>query len=285
MATGTAKWQNQFQHTKMMKTGYSVTLDKVSFNPPSKNSKGVLNEVSFSVAEGEFLTLIGRNGHGKTSIIKAIAGELEEGYVSGTVKIGQDLIKRAVYKHASGVGIVHQFVQYDLIDSLSILKNIQIRQLFSNDHQQRINAMDNDWKANLNSDLSSFIKEKDFAPDLHTLVSKLSGGQRQLLNVLIALKFEHSENGCKLILLDEHLTSLDIVIQKKVMEMIENLTRQQNSNDNHRNTTVIMVTHDFDYALKYSDRILVIKNGKNESEILNSDTTNWNREFLEKKLE
>lgn len=269
---------------KQEKTGYSLELDKVSFNPPTKDSKGVLNEVTFSVAEGEFVTLIGRNGHGKTSIIKAIAGELEEGFVTGKVKIGLQEIKGAAYKHANGVGIVHQFVQYDLIDNLSILKNIQIRQLFSNDHLQRKKAIDSNWEAQLNEDLSNFIKEKDFAPDLNTLVGKLSGGQRQLLNVLIALKFEHSDNGCRLLLLDEHLTSLDVVIQKQVMLLIEKLTNEGNKKT-PRNTTIVMVTHDFEYALKYSDRIIVIKSGKNVSEILKTDTANWKKENLEKAIE
>jgi putative tryptophan/tyrosine transport system ATP-binding protein len=268
-----------------METGYSLILDKVSFNPPSKNTKGVLNDISFSVEEGEFVTLIGRNGHGKTSIIKAIAGELEEDYVTGTVKIGLNIIKGPVYLYASGVGIVHQFVQYDLIDCLSILKNIQIRQLFSNDQQRREKASDINWEANLNDDLSKFIKEKDFAPNLNTIVENLSGGQRQLLNVLIALKFEHAVDGCNLLLLDEHLTSLDVVIQKKVMNIIEGLTKVKDGLKTYRNTTIIMVTHDFEYALKYSDKILVIKNGKIIEEILKSETTKWVIEYLEKSIE
>lgn len=254
---------------KKVDMAYSVELKNYSFNPTK--TKGVLNNISFKIAEGEYVALIGRNGEGKTSIIKAISGELEEN-IMGSVQVG--LAEGADLIHKLGdVGIVHQFVQDDLIDSLSISKNIQIRQALSNDENVRRSAKFKNWDARINSLITKHLSTDDFAPPLNTIVSKLSGGQKQLLNVLIALKLEHSlDNICSLLLLDEHLTSLDIVIEKKVTELIDKLTIIRGE----RKTTIIMVTHDIDHALT-TDRILVIKDGTVKTEILKSNKMEWNK--------
>lgn len=256
---------------------YSVELKNFNFTPPQK-AKGVLNNVSLKVQEGEFVSLIGRNGEGKTSIIKAISGELDE-YTSGFVKVGA--VEGSGPIHKSGnVGVVHQFVQDDLIDALSISTNIQIRQAQSNNETIRKNASFRNWDAKANELITAHLNTEDFTPTLNTPVGKLSGGQKQLLNVLIALKLEHSqENNCSLLLLDEHLTSLDIVIEKKVNQLIDKLTL----NNGKRNTTIIMVTHDLDHALT-SDRILIIKDGTVKKEIIKTNSTEWNKPYLESEI-
>jgi putative ABC transport system ATP-binding protein len=260
---------------------YPVTIENLSFNPPSDSPKRVLNGVTFSVEPGEFVSLIGRNGHGKTSIIKAIAGELDYDYVTGRVMVGEGVVKGPVYQVASGVGIVHQFVQDDLIESLSIKKNIQIRQLFSNDRKSRLEATGKNWEANTNRRLSKFIGQgKDLKVGLRTLVEKLSGGQKQILNVLTALELEHTQDECHLLLLDEHLTGLDVVIQKRVMELINELIVDKRTNK--RKTTVIMVTHDLEVALNYSDTILIIKNGTIAETVTKKRKHTWRKDYLER---
>lgn len=261
--------------------GYNVVIDNFSFFPQTESTKGVLNNINLNIRAGEFVSIIGRNGHGKTSIMRAIAGELDEGHkTNGIVKIGNILIDKPINEKINGVGIVHQFVQFDLIDTLSISKNIQIRQLFSNDREIRNKVNDSDWIANTNTLLSDFIADNDFTLNINYLVNKLSGGQRQLLNVLIALKLEHSIKGCKLLLLDEHLTSLDVITKKKVMDLIESLTNFANN----RLTTIIMVTHDFDYALKYSDKIIVIHSGSVKEQIIKNEKDKWVYSYLEQAI-
>jgi len=107
---------------KPMSQGYSISLSKVHFNP---KDKGVLNGVDIDVKAGEFVSLVGRNGQGKSSIMKAISGELD--HWTGEIKVGNLVIREPIGNILPSVGIVHQFVQYDLIDELSIYKNIQIR--------------------------------------------------------------------------------------------------------------------------------------------------------------
>lgn len=261
--------------------GYNVEIENFSFFPQADSSRGVLNNINLSIKTGEFISIIGRNGHGKTSIMRAIAGELDEGNkTNGSVRIGNILIDKPINEKINGVGIVHQFVQFDLIDTLSISKNIQIRQLFSNDKDIRNKVNESDWIADTNTLLSDFIANDDFHLNINHLVNKLSGGQRQLLNILIAIKLEHSAKGCKLLLLDEHLTSLDVITKKEVMSLIELLT---NVNDK-RSTTIIMVTHDFDYALRYSDRIIIIQNGSVKEQIFKNETSKWINNYLEKAI-
>lgn len=257
---------------------YSIEIDSLSYKPMVRE-KGVLIDVSFTVNEGEFVSIIGRNGHGKTSIIRAIAGELKREDTSGVVRVAGFDVIGPIHKQANGVGIVHQFVQDDLIDVLSIKKNIQIRQYFSVSRKIRKNAVECDWVAYATQLISKFIKNKAITSDLTNLVGKLSGGQRQILNVLIALKLEH-ESDCELLLLDEHLTSLDIVIQRDVMSLINKFI--YNQDQNKRKTTVVMVTHNIEYALEFSDKIIIVKNGSvNKNDIIQkNDLQKWNKEYF-----
>lgn len=254
--------------------GYEIVVKNLKFNPPKGNKKGVLRDISFKVKEGEFISFIGRNGHGKSSIFKAISGELK--HIEGIVKVGTSIIDKPIYKLCDGVGIVHQYVQDDLIPELSILKNIQIRKSNCNDKKIRRETHEANWRPKLNARLSEFLSSEDFTPTNDTLVDDISGGQRQLLNVLISIEFEHSVDiGCKLLLLDEHLTSLDKVVQKKVMLLVDKLVRKGDNKP-----TILMITHDFEYALEYSDAIIVIFEGAVKETIKKTDKQKWNLEYL-----
>lgn len=259
--------------------GYDVKVENLCFNPPKGNKKGILRNISFDIKNGDFISFIGRNGHGKSSIFRAISGELK--YSEGLVKVGNCIIDKPIYKLCDGVGIVHQYVQDDLIPELSILKNVQIRQSNSNDRTIRKETTETNWKPRLNTRLSDFLRSDDFTPTNETLIEDLSGGQRQLLNVLISIEFEQSPKiGCKLLLLDEHLTSLDKVIQKKVMLLIDELLISNKKNS----PTILMITHDFEYALQYSDSIIVIFEGAVKERIYNTNLTKWSMEYLNKVL-
>lgn len=254
--------------------GYEIEINNLKFSPPKGNSKGILRNISLNIKSGQFVTFIGRNGHGKSSIFNAISGELK--YVTGTVKVGNTIINSSIHKLMEGVGIVHQYVQDDLIKEYSILKNIQIRQLFSVDSKIRQDANKNDWVPKINARLADFITSADFKPTNDTLVDELSGGQRQLLNVLIALEFEHSSNiGCRLLMLDEHLTSLDVIIQRKVMNLITKIV-----SDMKFKPTILMITHDFQYALEFSDEICIVKEGEIKEVILKNNKNKWKMDYL-----
>ena len=258
--------------------GYDINVLNLNFNPPKGNKKGVLRDVSFKINNGEFVSFIGRNGHGKSSIFKAISGELK--YIKGTVQVGNCIIDQPIYKLCDGVGIVHQYVQDDIIPELSILKNIQIRLSNCNDKKIRRQVIETNWKPKLHARLSEFLSSDDFTPTNETLVDDLSGGLRQLLNVLISIEFEHAPSiGCKLLLLDEHLTSLDKVIQKKVMLLIHKLANRTNEKP-----TILMITHDFEHALMYSDSIIVIFDGSVKEIIKKSENDKWNMEYLNNAL-
>ncbi|MDR2117938.1 MAG: ATP-binding cassette domain-containing protein [Tannerellaceae bacterium] len=273
-----------------MAKGYDININNLRFTPPKGNEKGILRGISFTVTSGEFVSFIGRNGHGKTSIFKAILGELNRHHIEGEIKVGNTVINKSIHELCGGVGIVHQYVQDDLIPELTILKNIQIRMANSTNKEVRKNAFEEDWKQQLNAILADFLKTDDFTPTNDQLIENLSGGQRQLLNILISIKFEHSSTiGCKLLLLDEHLTSLDKVIQKKVMELVMKLTGRnpENNPENkpENKPTILMITHDFEYALQYSNSIIVVYEGVVKERIEKSDRSKWTTGYLNKVIE
>ena len=263
-----------------MGKGYEVNVTNLKFAPPKGNEKGILRDVTFKINSGAFVSFIGRNGHGKTSVFKAILGELK--HTNGTIEVGHTTINKPIHDLCEGVGVVHQYVQDDLIPELTILKNIQIRQANSKVGEVRKYSLRDDWAQSINAKLADFLKAKDFTPTNDQLVENLSGGQRQLLNVLTSIEFEHSsETGCKLLLLDEHLTSLDKAIQKKVMELISKIIEADDGNK----PTILMITHDFEYALKYSDSIIVIYEGEVKERIEKNDTAKWNMNYLNSVIE
>ena len=259
---------------------YEIKVEEFSYNPPN-SLKGVLHNISFEVRAGEFVSLVGRNGQGKTSIIQAIAGELDTQYTTGKIQVGTTTVTRPINQIIKGVGVVHQFVQDDLIPELSIANNIKLRQLFGNNGKYKHSNKNSEWNAHTNQQLADKVGDKDFKVDLSTLVKTLSGGQRQLLNVLMALDFEHSNYGCQLLLLDEPLTGLDIWIQKQVVKLIDELTI--NSSTEERATTIVMVTHDLQLALNFSDKVFIVNDGK-VSEFVTKGSENWKVEHLEKAL-
>jgi putative ABC transport system ATP-binding protein len=108
--------------------------------------------------------------------------------------------------------------------------------------------------------------------DLDELVGNLSGGQRQMLNLVIATHLEHEQNPCRLILLDEHTSGLDHANASKVMEFTKTQIEITG-------TTAIMVTHNYSDAKKYSDRVVVMRDGKITKEFFAADAP-WKVEDL-----
>ncbi|MBF0516269.1 MAG: hypothetical protein HQK97_03985 [Nitrospirae bacterium] len=113
--------------------------------------------------------------------------------------------------------------------------------------------------------------------DVDQLVGYLSGGERQMLNVVIATHLEHENNPCKLILLDEHTSGLDHKNAFRVMSFTQKKIKETK-------TTAIMVTHRYSDAIEYSDRIVVMGNGAIKDIYIKSDE-NWSVDKLTKAVE
>ena len=202
-----------------------------------ENEVHALNDVSFSVSQGEFLAIIGRSGSGKSTLLHILGGVDKP--TSGKVFMnGQDIYaqndeKLAVFRRRQ-VGLVYQF--YNLIPVLNVTENITLPVLMDGRevNQERLNEL-----------LEIFqLKGRE-----NHLPNQLSGGQQQRVSIGRALM-----NAPAVVLADEPTGNLD---SKNSQEII-NLLRMSNQKYNQ---TLIIITHDENIALQ-ADRILDIEDGK-----------------------
>lgn len=206
-----------------------------------------IDNVSFTIKDGEFVAVIGSSGGGKSSLMKAI--NLLVKPKSGSIKIdGEEmtaLSSRKLRMKRRKIGFVFQ--DYNLIDRLSVIENVLTGRL--------------GYKSSLKSLLGIFSKEEyenaekalekvGLSEKLFVRGDELSGGQKQRVAIAKALVQEP-----KIILADEPVASLDVNSSKIIMEYFKEINRVQG-------ITVIINIHDVNIALKYADRVIALKKGK-----------------------
>lgn len=188
----------------------------------------VVSDVSFSVEEGEYISIVGENGTGKSSILKGILGLVP--VKNGEIKFEDKLLKSHIGYLSQQNPMQKEFPAsvYEVV--LSGCQNSKgLSPFYSKKAKEK--ARQNIYKLGM----EEYIK-KSFAD--------LSGGQKQ--RVLLARALCATD---KMILLDEPVTGLDPVAIREMYSLIRKLNKELN-------ITIIMVTHDIDKALEYSDRIL-----------------------------
>ena len=206
-----------------------------------------IDNVSFTVKDGEFVAVIGSSGGGKSSLMKAI--NLLVKPKSGSIKIDgeemTELSSRKLRMKRRKIGFVFQ--DYNLIDRLSVIENVLTGRL--------------GYKSSFKSLLGIFSKEEyenaekalekvGLSEKLFVRGDELSGGQKQRVAIAKALVQEP-----KIILADEPVASLDVNSSKIIMEYFKEINRVQG-------ITVIINIHDVNIALKYADRVIALKKGK-----------------------
>ncbi len=209
----------------------------LELNGVTRNFEGeiAVENLSFSVYEGEILTLLGPSGCGKTTILRLIAG-LEK-TDSGTISIRGDIVSsdnKFVQPDNRDIGLIFQ--DFALFPHLSVRENIAygIQDMDKDEIDQRIEEL-----LNL-VDLSGY---KDHSTDT------LSGGQQQ--RVALARSLAPKPD---VLLLDEPFSNLDVGLRKKMREEVRRILKATG-------VTAISVTHDQEEALSISDRVAVINNG------------------------
>lgn len=201
------------------------------------NNKKVVNEVSFSVLEGEIFTMIGPNGAGKTTTIECIEG-LRNNY-DGSIKVLNLNPKKNRKKLYELIGVQLQETSFQ--DKIKVW---EVCKLFASFYTQPL-----DYEKLLD-DFSIGDKKNDF-------VSNLSGGQQQKLSIVLSLLSDP-----QIIFFDELTTGLDPQARRSMWEYIKKLKNQ--------GKTVFMTTHYMDEAEYLSDRVAIINKGK----IIGLDTVN-----------
>jgi putative ABC transport system ATP-binding protein len=199
-----------------------------------------VNDLSFSVPESSFASIIGKSGSGKSTLLSLLGG-LDKP-TSGSITVGErELTKlgdhQLIQYRCKSIGFVFQ--NYNLVPNLTAIENVMLPMEFakvgSSNRRKRASALLNE--VGLSGD------KQNRKP------SRLSGGEQQRVAIARALA-----NSPKLILADEPTGNLDSETGKKIFDLLHNLSRTQN-------TTIITVTHDMSIAGK-TDMTFRLKDGK-----------------------
>ena len=223
-----------------------ITNLQKTFNPGTVNAKTALRGLELELADGDFVTVIGGNGAGKSTMLNAIAGVWKPDY--GTVEIdGVNVTHMPEHKRAKFMGRVFQDPMMGTAPDMEIAENLSIaarrgkkrRLIWGCTRKER--QVYKQLLAQLDLGLEDRLSAK---------VGLLSGGQRQAVTLLMA-----TINRPKILLLDEHTAALDPKTAAKVLEITDKLVKE-----NH--LTTLMVTHNMHDAIAYGNRLFMMLEGR-----------------------
>ena len=216
-----------------------------TFNAGTVNEKKALQGLSLHLNDGDFVTVIGGNGAGKSTMLNAIAGVWPVD--SGSIVIDDvDVTKQPEYKRAKYIGRVFQDPMVGTAANMQIQENLAIAS-----RRGKFPTLAWSSKAKQNEMFREMVAELDLGLEdrLTSKVGLLSGGQRQAITLLMATLSQP-----KLLLLDEHTAALDPKTAAKVLELTERIVTRDK-------LTTLMITHNMKDALRYGNRLIMLHNG------------------------
>lgn len=217
-----------------------------TFNPGTINEKKALNGLNLTLNDGDFVTVIGGNGAGKSTMLNMIAGVYPVD--SGSIVIdGIDVTRLPEHKRAKYLGRVFQDPMMGTAADMWIEENMA---LASRRGQHR--GLNWAIKKQERERFKAMLKELDLGLEnrLSAKVGLLSGGQRQALTLLMAVM-----QRPKLLLLDEHTAALDPKTAAKVLALSDKFIAEEG-------LTALMVTHNMRDAIAHGNRLIMMNNGK-----------------------
>lgn len=223
-----------------------ITNLQKTFNPGTVNAKTALSGLDLHLKEGDFVTVIGGNGAGKSTMLNAIAGVWKPDY--GTIEIdGVNVTNMPEHKRAQFLGRVFQDPMKGTSPDMEIAENLAIA-------ARRGTKRKLVWgiKRNERSKYKEFLATLELGLEnrLSCKVGLLSGGQRQAVTLLMA-----TLKKPKLLLLDEHTAALDPKTAAKVLEITDKLVVENN-------LTTLMITHNMQDAISHGNRLIMMHEGR-----------------------
>ena len=217
-----------------------------TFNAGTVNEKQALKGIDLTLEDGDFVTVIGGNGAGKSTMLNAIAGvwPVDEGQI---IIDGKDVTKLPEHKRAAFLGRVFQDPMNGTAATMGIEENLALalRRGQSRTLRAGIKASEREVYKRLLSTLGLGLEDR-----LTSKVGLLSGGQGQALTLLMA-----TLKKPKLLLLDEHTAALDPKTAAKVLETTEMIV-------NRDHLTTLMITHNMKDAITHGNRLIMMMEGK-----------------------
>lgn len=211
----------------------------------------ILKGINLEIRAGDFITIIGTNGAGKSTLFNTIAGSLRPD--SGTIfHNGQDITKMSEEKRTQFIGRVFQDPKMGTAPRMTVAENL----LLATKRGKRRFLKIRKFKQNLPrfKELAA-VMNNGLENRLNTFVEGLSGGQRQALSFLMAT-IEKPD----ILLLDEHTAALDPHTSENLLSVTDKQIKENK-------LTALMITHHMEDALKYGNRLLVLKDGKVKADI------------------
>lgn len=227
------------------------------------NEKTALENLNLNVAPGDFITILGSNGAGKSTMFNAVLGAfpIEEGNI---FLDGEDVTFKKDYKRALDIGCIYQDPMRGTGPHMTIEENLSLaytrkakRSFFA------VNKRDSAYFKELLSTLDLGLENR-----MKTQIGLLSGGQRQAVSLLMA-----TVAGPKLLLLDEHTAALDPATAKKVLKITADVVKKNK-------ITTMMITHDMNYALSCGNRTIMMDEGQIVLDIRGEERANMTPEGL-----
>ena len=220
---------------------------KKTFNPGTVNEKRALNDLSLHLAPGDFVTILGSNGAGKSTMFNAIAGTFQ--LDSGSVILdGRDITSLPDYKRSKFIGRMFQDPLKGTAPSMTIEENLALAYLRASRSRSPFSMVSAAERREFREKLAQLglgLEDR-----MNAMVGLLSGGQRQALTLLMATLVTP-----KLLLLDEHTAALDPATAEKVLELTKNIVAENS-------ITCLMITHNVQSALQLGNRTIMMKDGQ-----------------------
>ena len=239
-----------------------------TFNPGTVNEKTALNNLSLHLNEGDFVTVIGGNGAGKSTMLNAVAGVWPVD--SGTITVGgTDVTHLAEHKRAKYIGRVFQDPMMGTAATMQIDENLALAMRRGKSRTLRLGITRRE-REKYREKLK--ILDLGLEERLTAKVGLLSGGQRQALTLLMA-----SLQTPKLLLLDEHTAALDPKTAAKVLEATERIVSKDN-------LTTMMITHNMRDAIAYGNRLIMMNSGRVVYDVSGEEKKNLTVGFLIQKF-